>query len=326
MTERAVDDALLDGWRDWLGSALKRCASHAFGRDRRSMTIEELRAAAASADLLHSATIEKGGARGLVVVTSARWEAQVIGRGFAKVAALLADDYEVALQLARSALVAAAGADVVLLSFRLGDAPAYLHAALAEAGFHVGSEGLTLRADVQELAPRIARLPMRGTFRPARASDADAVADIARRAFAGARYTADPHFPAEYGARIYEAWARALVEGGADVVIVAEEAGRITGFVSVSLDYEKRPPGLLAVDPKYDGGGVGAMLVRAYLEWFRDRGAKDYRPRTEKNNAGINALYLGLGFQIVDTDVTYHASPALPPLRERLGARQPVRR
>lgn len=322
MTTRAVDDALLDAWRAWLAPALRRCASRGFGRDRRAMTIEQLRAAAASADVLHSAAIQQRDSRGLVVVTHARWEAKVIGRGFARIAALVADDYDVALELARGALVAAAGADVVLLSFRLGDAPAFLHAALAEAGFHVGSEGLTLRADVQALAPRLARLPMRGVFRPARPEDAEAIADIARRAFAGARYTADPRFPAEYGTRIYEAWARALVDGGADVVIVAEEAQRITGFVSVSVDYETRPPGLLAVDPKYDGGGVGAMLVRAYLEWFRDRGAAEYRPRTEKNNAGINALYLGLGFEIVDTDITYHASPALPPLRDRLVGRQ----
>ena len=41
-------------------------------------------------------------------------------------------------------------------------------------------------------------------------------------------------------------------------------------------------------------------------------------PRTEKNNVGINALYLSLGFTIADADVTYHASPALPPLRDRL--------
>jgi GNAT superfamily N-acetyltransferase len=318
VTQRAVDAALLDEWRDWLGPALKRCASSGIGRGLTAMTAEQLRAAATSPDVLYAAAIHRGDARGLVVVTHARWEERVIGRGFAKVAALLADDYATALELARGALVAAADADVVLLSLRLGDAPAYLHAGLSEAGFHVGSEGLTLRADVQALAPRIAKLPTRGVFRPARAGDADAIADISRRAFTGARYMSDPHFPAEYGARIYEAWARALVGGGADVVIVAEEGGRIQGFVSVSLEYAKRPPGLLAVDPRYDGSGVGAMLVRSYLDWFRERGATDYRPRTERNNAGINAVYLALGFEIVDTDITYHASPALPPLRERL--------
>jgi GNAT superfamily N-acetyltransferase len=315
---RAVDGALLREWAAWLGPALKSCATSGQGKDARSMTIDELAAASASPDVLHSAAFDDGSSRGLVIVLHARWEERAIAKPMAKLPVFLADGYGAALPLARGALRASADAGVVLMWYRAANVPTFLHVALATAGFHVGSEQFVLQADLQVIADTVARIPMRGTFRLATPNDADAVADVARRSFHKARYTADPHFPAEWGARIYEDWGRQLVMGGADVVFVAEARGRVIGFVSASENPEKRPPGLLAVEPEFDGTGIGLMLARVHLDWFREHGVRQYRPRTEKNYAAINALYLSLGFQIVDADVTYHASPALTPLLEQL--------
>ena len=322
MTERTrpVDAALLADWGPWIAEVLPNLTSTGYGRDRRWLSADELRSAATSPDAMHTAAIERGGRRGLVVVTRSTWEEKVIGRAFAKVPVLLADSHEIAAELARGALRAGLEADVVLMSLKAGNAPTYVHVALSDAGWHVGSEQLVHRAEFSAMAGKLARIPMRGTFRPATAADADVVADIGARAFTQARYVSDPHFPAEWGRKIYREWARQLVTGAADAVVVAEHKGRVVGFASMSLDHARRAPGLLAVDPDYDAFGLGVMLERWCFDWHRERGSTGMTLRTEKNNVAVNAMYRSLGLEIVDSDVTYHASPALEPLRTRLRA------
>jgi GNAT superfamily N-acetyltransferase len=320
---REVDSTLIEAWAEWLGPALKRFGSSGYGEAARTLTIDALRGAAASKDVLYSSALDElPSARGLVLVRHARWEESVIGRPVAKVEFFGADSFDVALRLARSALIAAAKSDVVLLSAAPGHSPTFIHAALCEAGFHVGSQALTVSADLNRIAPAVARIPVRGRFREATAADADAVASIGGYGFANARYTSDPFFPSEWGAMLYAAWARNLVLGAADAVVVAEQDERIIGFVSMCMDEDRRRqvPDYMAVEPKYDGFGVGVMLVRHMLDWYRERGMKVMIGGTEKGNTAINALYTRLGFRFLDCNVVYHASPAMEPLREKLFA------
>ena len=52
-----------------------------------------------------------------------------------------------------------------------------------------------------------------------------AVAAVGRTGLARARFTSDPYFPTEWGGELYAAWARNLVMGAADVVIVGTDTG-----------------------------------------------------------------------------------------------------
>jgi GNAT superfamily N-acetyltransferase len=269
---------------------------------------------AESDHLLFAAAIEsEGGARGLVIVTHATWESDVLSRAIAKVSWIAADNYEIARALANAALRAAREKAVVLLSVAPGHAPTYMHVALTDAGFHVGSQSLTLRADLDAIATAVARIPLRGTFREATARDTEAVVDLARHGFVDARFTGDPFFPVDWGRELFAAWARNLMLGGADSVIVAEAGGRAIGFVSMTLDSQRRAavPSLLAIDARYNGWGVGAMLIRTMFDWYRERGLKVFIAGTEKNNTPINALYLRIGASFVDSNIVYHATPAL---------------
>lgn len=316
-----VDQALLQSWQPWLGNALKRFTSSGFAETARTMSMDTVRALVASPDLLYSAAIDRGDqGHGLIILTHARWEARAIHRPVAKVTLLAADSYEIALELARSALVAAKEAGMVLVSFAAGHSPTFIHVAVNDAGFHLGSQALTIRADLNAIAPAVARIPLRGTFRPATRDDAGAVATIAQRGFSSSRYTADPHFPAEWGGMLYAAWARQLVLGAADIVIVAEHADKIIGFVSMCMDDARRAqaPDLMAVEPRYEGFGLGVLLVRHMLDWYREQGMKVMTGKTEKNNVAINALWARLGVLFRDSNIVYHASPALSPLREQL--------
>jgi GNAT superfamily N-acetyltransferase len=319
---KKVDGALLGRWDGWLASALKRFASSGYGTAAKTLSLSELREAAASEDVLFSAAVDEGPSmRGLILVRHARWEEGVIGRPVAKVAFLGADSFDPCLRLAKAALVAASRRGVVLLSATPGHSPLFVHAALAEAGFHVGSQALTVSADLDSIAPAVSRIPMRGIFRPATASDADAVAAIGAHGFPNARYLSDPHFPPEWGRMLYSAWARNLVLGAADEVVVAEQDHRVIGFASMCMDAARRRqvPDYMAVDPRHEGFGVGVMLVRKMLEWYRQRGMKVMTGGTEKSNTAINSFYARLGFKFLDCNLVYHASPALPPLLDRLG-------
>lgn len=312
MKSHVVGAALLAEWGEWLKSAVVRFGSSGYGESTRGLTTEFLVGEALGDDLLISAALEDGSARGLVVVRHARWEESVLNRRAAKVLFLGADTHALADALARAAFEASAAKGVVLLSASPDHSPLFVHTALSDAGFYVAAQALTVRADLDAIAPAIAKIPLRGTFRPATIADAEAIAAIAGRAFVDARFMADPHFPTEWGSALMRGWATAAVNGGADEVIVAESGGEVLGFATMALDPERqaRVPVLLGVEPRYDGAGIGVMLVRLMLEWYHRRGVKVFLGETEKSNIKINSLYLRLGFTVLDCNLLYHAVPA----------------
>ena len=317
---RAVDQRLLEDWEGWLKVGLKRFGASGYGESARALTMADVRQEIGSSDVLFSHAIEEDQGRGLVVVLHARWEEGVIERPVAKVSLLVADTHAIAVGLAREVIQACRAGDVVLVSATPGHSPTFIHCALAEAGFHVASQSLTVKADLEAIAPAVARIPIRGVFRTATSSDAGAIVDIAGRAFVNARLMADPFFPLEWGSQLMRAWARNLVNGGADEILVAEASGEVLGFATMTweADRRRRLPVLMAVEPRYDGAGIGAMLTRQMLDWYRTRGMKVFLGTTEKSNMAMNALYARLGFSVLDSNLVYHASPALSPLRERL--------
>jgi ribosomal protein S18 acetylase RimI-like enzyme len=55
----------------------------------------------------------------------------------------------------------------------------------------------------------------------------------------------------------------------------------------------------LAVDPTAQGGGAGKMLMRAFFEGARQRGATAVMLTTDKlENDRVNAFYLAQGFTV----------------------------
>jgi GNAT superfamily N-acetyltransferase len=61
-----------------------------------------------------------------------------------------------------------------------------------------------------------------------------------------------------------------------DQILVAEKDGKILGFVSFTLDRQREVGEIQnnAVDPAYQGQGIGSMLYQRVLEVFRREGMK----------------------------------------------------
>jgi GNAT superfamily N-acetyltransferase len=311
---RPVDDALLGEWRDWISTAAKRFGATGYGESATAMTYADIVAIAHSPELLYAAALTSdSGRRGMVLVIRSTWETAVLSRNVAKVAWLAADDFATIAPLAQAARRVGLENDVVLLSASPGHSPLFVHSALTDAGFHVSSQTLTTWQDLEAIAPAVARIPLRGTFRPATPADVDAIVKLAYYGFDDQRFTRDPYFPKEWGRRLFADWAWNIATGAADEVIVVESKEKLVGFVSMTLDRRRRKavPPLLTVDQEHNGRGTGVMLTRIMLDWYREHGLKTFYGGTEKSNTSINTLNARLGGSFIDSNIVYHATPPL---------------
>jgi hypothetical protein len=145
--------------------------------------------------------------------------------------------------------------------------------------------------------------------------DHDAVLHVAAEAYKGfiGRYHADPHLPRELCDRLYQMWARQLLDGGiAERIIVAERKGKVVGF----LGYRMKRDILESTGIKCVGGGLGgclpegfgaytAILEEAMREGMHRYDMQDFE--TQLNNINIVRIYQKLNFEYARAKYTFHA-------------------
>lgn len=148
-----------------------------------------------------------------------------------------------------------------------------------------------------------------------RKEERDAILRVAREAYKNfiGRYHADPHLPNETCDRLYDLWARKLLEGGiAEAIIVAERRGKVVGF----LGYRMKRDILDVTGVKVVGGGLGgclpegfgaytAILEKAMREGMYRYDMQDFE--TQLNNINIVRIYQKLNFEYARAKYTFHA-------------------
>lgn len=125
---------------------------------------------------------------------------------------------------------------------------------------------------------------MRPRIRPLEARDAEAVVDLSLRAWAPVFASLEQTLGSEIFRRLHPNWRedqqRAVEEVCAAQkgrVWVAELGASAVGFVAVEIYDAKRRMGeisMLAVDPDYQGGGIGTALTEFALERLKDAGMR----------------------------------------------------
>ncbi|HEY63245.1 MAG TPA: GNAT family N-acetyltransferase [Caldilineae bacterium] len=102
---------------------------------------------------------------------------------------------------------------------------------------------------------------------------------------------------------------RAHCERHPEWTFVCEEGGRIVGFVTFTLDYERRigEIGNNAVDPDCGLKGIGQQMYAAVLEYFRSQGMLYAKVVTGLDDAHARArrAYERAGFNIRHENVVY---------------------
>jgi ribosomal protein S18 acetylase RimI-like enzyme len=139
----------------------------------------------------------------------------------------------------------------------------------------------------------------------ARDSDRDSVVAVASRSFWASRFHLDPRVPARAADALKGAWAGNYFHGErGDWMVVAEDAGRLTGFLllmkgpgaAVTID-------LIAVDPETRGRHLASAMVSFA---FANLAEPAFVVGTQIHNASSLRLYHSLGFTIEDAQYVLH--------------------
>jgi dTDP-4-amino-4,6-dideoxy-D-galactose acyltransferase len=148
---------------------------------------------------------------------------------------------------------------------------------------------------------------MSAGVRTATPQDIPALQVIARRAFTDSRFYHDPVIAVEQADALYETWIARSLEGFADVVLVSEDQGGVTGFITCRrLNAHSGDIGLVGVRRDSAGRGLGVALTEAALSWFRMQGLQRAQVVTQGRNIAAQRLYQKCGFRTGEIALWYH--------------------
>jgi ribosomal protein S18 acetylase RimI-like enzyme len=147
--------------------------------------------------------------------------------------------------------------------------------------------------------------PTESTIRPSRDGDLPALRELAATAFVHSRFAADTFFSEAQVEAFHRQWVTNLHNGLAQAVLVSEDAGDLTGFVSCTLSGSAGRIPLIAVKDGRRGAGIGRSLVQAAMAWFVASGATEVRVKTQAANTAAVGLYERAGFVLERLELTF---------------------
>lgn len=137
-------------------------------------------------------------------------------------------------------------------------------------------------------------------------TDTDLVGEVLFRAF---NAVAERHGypPKLLSMREAAAWAGTIARHGPHVLVVAQQESRIAGICCLHPRGEHGGIGPVAVDPAFQGRGIGKAMMQAVLD--RAPGLASVRLYQEAYNSASFALYYAMGFLPVADLVDMTAAP-----------------
>ena len=175
---------------------------------------------------------------------------------------------------------------------------------LAEANdFHLTDIRVTLERPVA--GEDLAVFDSKST-RFARESDLPTLRAIARSGHRDTRFYSDGHFEQNKCDLLYETWIENSFRGFAQAVLVAEAEGEPAAYLACHLNEQTSQIGLLGVTEDHRGKGLATTLVRAFLSWSREQGARRAIVVTQGRNLQAQRLYQHNGFLTASMQLWYH--------------------
>lgn len=175
--------------------------------------------------------------------------------------------------------------------------------ALSEIGARLVDVRLTFERGLADLAPRTSETATRA----AREADVPALRELAAASHDSSRFYADGRFPRERCEELFATWIAKSFAGWAEVVRVADVEGEMRGYTTGHAREDGRGEiGLVAVDPRAQGVGLGTKLVVSALHALRDLGLSRATVVTQGRNIGAQRLYQGQGFRTQRVQTWHH--------------------
>lgn len=138
--------------------------------------------------------------------------------------------------------------------------------------------------------------------------DLDALCAIAHVSYLQSRFCFDEHFPRERCSQLYEVWLRKSFDTSNTALFVAEHERRLVGYIACSIDAITKVGniGLVGVDSRARGLGVGSTLMETAGAWFALQAATTITVVTQGRNIAAQRLYQRSEFLIENCQVWYH--------------------
>jgi len=92
--------------------------------------------------------------------------------------------------------------------------------------------------------------------------------------------------------------------------LIASSESDIIGFTGMQKVLDEAHITTVAVEPKYQGIGVGTMLVEHLLADAKKAGIKNYYLEVRRSNAAAQSLYKKFGFDVLVDRKNYYSNPA----------------
>jgi len=147
-------------------------------------------------------------------------------------------------------------------------------------------------------------------LRPAREGDVNAILEITLRAWKG--FTVWERYEERYGKICNITWEEKKKNEimqmckNLDNVIVAESAGKVIGYASFyDVAFKTGEIGSNAVDPEFQGMGVGTALIERMIEIFKEKGLYLVRVSTLEDDIPARRVYEKNGFEKIVKSVHY---------------------
>jgi len=144
--------------------------------------------------------------------------------------------------------------------------------------------------------------------RPSCTEDILTLQAIAKSSYDLSRYYFDPNFSRQLCDTFYETWIKNSCQGYADIVLVAEKDKTPVGYITCHLSKDSCASriGLVGVDMKVRGCGVGYMLVSHALHWLAEHGINVVNVVTQGRNIQALRLYQKFDFWPDSVRLWYH--------------------
>jgi len=152
-------------------------------------------------------------------------------------------------------------------------------------------------------------LPENLSIRTAAPGDLVALQNLAGSAFGLSRFYFDPGFPRQRCSELYRIWIEKSCTASNQLVLTAEEGGRVLGFITAEWEHENAQNGkigLLGVDASERGRGIGQHLMDHCLERLAAAGMRQIDAMTQVRNIGAQRVNQRAGFITRSIDLWYH--------------------
>jgi len=132
--------------------------------------------------------------------------------------------------------------------------------------------------------------------------------DLALESGRYSRFKLDVKFPSGSYEKLYGKWIENSVNGTiSDKVFVFDRENNILGLVTLKIKEGRVGEiGLIAVDKKYQGTGIGTKLLNYTKDYLMSRDINELEVATQRENKQACTFYLQNGFKIKETFNYYH--------------------